>query len=267
MQVHTETSRPGNVATERVFKVLSAFRDGRQDHSIVSLSTKLKMTKSMVRRALQTLAQQNYVVRDNDSETFRLSPYLIELSMQFARNPTILDISLPFIRRLLSIANETVTLSVPAGNQSVIVSGMESEHEIFRRLAIGRVLPLHVTSAGRAILAFLPPDEIARYLGGRLQRFTQTTITDPERLFQEISLIRDKGYALGFEDYYPGTDTIAFPIIDSEGFAHGSLSIVGPRERLSPDRIAALLPRLQELMDQLNRHSRLFRAQNVGAQL
>jgi DNA-binding IclR family transcriptional regulator len=261
------TESTGNRATERIFRILAEFRDGRRDHSVPELSSKLGMTRSMIRRALLTLAEEGFVIRDATGERYQLGPRLLELSRQFNRDPSIIEFSLPFVHRALRLVQETITISVRAGRHSVIVGGMEPEQQISRRLMIGRVSPLHVTAAGRAILAFLPPEEIARYLTGGLERFTSTTITDPGQLYSEISRISTRKYAEGNEDYTPGTGTIAFPILDIHGIPHGALGVVGPKERLTDERIESLLPDLLKLMVQLNRQSSLLRSQNNGSQI
>jgi len=110
----------------------------------------------------------------------------------------------------------------------------------------------------KALLAFLPPEEIAAYLARPLERVTSKVINEPRRLRQHLAQIRARGYAESWEEVYPGAVGVAVPIIGPEGFAVASLGIAGPVHRFTPDRVASVAQRLLTAGKELSR-----RAQNA----
>ncbi len=100
---------------------------------------------------------------------------------------------------------------------------------------------LHRTALGKAMLAFLPPDQremIVRTL--RFQVFTPNTITSAAQLTRELNVIHKAGYAVDNEESVLGLRCIAAPIVDKRGIAVAAVSISGPTSRITPQKTASL---------------------------
>ena len=65
---------------------------------------------------------------------------------------------------------------------------------------VGRRTCPHCTAAGKVLLASLPPEELEQALPDELVRFTAHTITDRDRLVQELARVRRRGYAEAREE-------------------------------------------------------------------
>jgi DNA-binding IclR family transcriptional regulator len=102
--------------------------------------------------------------------------------------------------------------------------------------------PLHCTALGKALLAFgdleLPPT---------LEAFTPRTITDPDRLRQDLEQVRGQGYAVDDEEFDLGVRCIAVPVFDFRGKATGSIGISGPATRVTPERLSELAASVVEI--------------------
>jgi DNA-binding IclR family transcriptional regulator len=248
----------GNKATARVLMVLSELAGGSESYGVTELSRELGMTKNMVYRALSTLLRHGYVVRDATGARYQLGPGVLRLAGAGLPDLNLPEFCAPFMRRMREISGETATLAVPSERNAVTVAGVRGRGVIARRVPLGRVMPLHISPASRAILASFPDHAIERYLQQPLERFSGLTLTTPERIWREVEAVRERGYATVFGDHWRGVNGVAFPLPASAEYPHGSITLGGPAERLTDDRLAAMLGELREVMDELARSSRLY---------
>jgi IclR family acetate operon transcriptional repressor len=249
----------GNRATARVLLILSQFTDGSPSHGVTELSRQLGMTKNMIHRALKTLSRYGYVVRDESGARYQLGPGVLQLGRLGLATLNLPKLTEPFLEQMQVLSGETMSLAIRSGRNVVTIAGLRGRGDIARRVPFGRIVPLHVTPACRAILAFLPDDEIDAYVNaGPLERFTPRTRVTPDEVWEEVRAIRARGYATAFADRATGATGLAFPVLASDGTPHGSVTIAGPPARLTDERLNELLPGLLAAMAELNRHSSLY---------
>jgi DNA-binding IclR family transcriptional regulator len=86
--------------------------------------------------------------------------------------------------------------------------------------------------------------------------FTENTITSPARLREELEVVRQRGYALDDEEYEKGVRAVGVPVRDIEGNVIAHLSMPGPTNRLTPDRIPEIAQALMEATDAILVHRR-----------
>ena len=103
----------------------------------------------------------------------------------------------------------------------------------------------------------MPDDEIQEYVDRNipLVRFTDTTITDPKCLREEIQLVRERGYAVGYRDHIPIGSAIAFPVFDGDGHAVGAIAIGTADEKAGDERLQSQLQEIRAEMNSLNRRT------------
>jgi DNA-binding IclR family transcriptional regulator len=105
---------------------------------------------------------------------------------------------------------------------------------------LGRHTSLHNTSNGKVFLAHLDPEEIEEVLSQDLVATTEHTITDPDRLREQLATIRELGYAWQYEELEPGLCAVAAPIHDSLGGVLATVSVAGPSFRMTEERVPEL---------------------------
>lgn len=252
----------GNRATARVLLILSQFAHDTDSHGVSELSRELGMTKNMIHRALKALTRYGYLVRDESGTRYQLGPGVLQLGRLGLEPLNLPVVASPYMQRMQELTEETVSLAVRTGRTVVTIAGLRGRGDIARRVPFGRFVPLHASPASRAILAFLPDEEIEAFLAaGPLERCTSTTLTSPEQIREEVRWVRAHGYARGRGDHARGATGAAFPILASDGTPHGSITIAGPDSRLPAERLDALLPDLLQLAAELNRHTQLYPAE------
>ena len=98
---------------------------------------------------------------------------------------------------------------------------------------------------GKAVLAFLPKEELTQRMG-ELHPLTPYTFTDPLALREELARVRQMGFAVELEEYALGLSGLAAPIFGPDGGVIGSLGVVVPSRRF-PYAFTRLLRAVQEV--------------------
>jgi DNA-binding IclR family transcriptional regulator len=101
-------------------------------------------------------------------------------------------------------------------------------------------------------LAFQPAPKIEQIIAAGLTAHTEHTITDPDALRRHLSDIRARGYAVDNEEIEIGLRCIAAPIRDHSGHVIASISVAGPSQRLSKERLVSFAPDVIDTADTIS---------------
>jgi IclR family acetate operon transcriptional repressor len=199
-------------------------------------------------RILAALTGRRYLARDERTRRFRLGPAALELG---GRARAVLDLrqaALPVLRRLARETDETALLTVPNSerDRSVCLERVESSQPLRLSVEPGRRLPLHAGASQKALLAFLAEEEIERLAAGSLERLCGATITAADALRENLAEVRERGWAISFEETNVGVWGVAVPLLDEDGTAVAAVGLAGPSARLTPDEVLDHLERLRD---------------------
>jgi DNA-binding IclR family transcriptional regulator len=252
-------ARDQNKATTRVLAVLSSFASDTEAFGVTELSQRLGMTKNMVHRALTTLVDQGYLVRDETGTRYELGYRVVELQNPHVPDPDLRDLCAPAIHAFHRVTGETVSVCVRHGDVIVFIDGFETRKPGVWRLSVGDLRPLHSAASPRAILANLSDAEIDAYIerNSPLLLTGSDEITSREQLWEELRRIRADGFALNFRHVRPFMVSVAFPIWAADGHIQGAIAVGGPVERFD-SRLQHVLPELRRIADELNARTRLY---------
>ncbi|WP_162606171.1 IclR family transcriptional regulator [Jiangella asiatica] len=232
-------------SADRVLTILEYLADNR-GATFVSIVRDLGLPNSSTHQLLRTIRQRGFVELDEVTREFKLGFHLWEVAQAYSSIQHLADIAQPFMDELTATTKETVQLSRLDGLENVYLAISESPHPMKLVSSIGNRLPAHTTGLGKVLLAELPDavlDERLRDV--TLERFTDNTITDPDRLRTELRRIRERGYGEDREEYVVGCRCIAMPIHDPSGAAIAAMSVSVPTPRFNQQvarQIRASLP-------------------------
>ena len=206
-------------------------------------------------RLMATLAAYGYVSPDhNQDERYRLGYKILELSKSLLDGVELRQQALPFLGNLSRTVNETVHLAVLDHDEVVYIDKVESTQPVRMHSTIGTRSPLHCTSLGKAIAAYLPADERSALLGRlALPKRTARTITDRARLEDHLAEVRRQGFAMDDIENEEGIRCVGAPIFDHRGAAIAALSVSGPAYRLSLERAHELAVQVRSAAAALSR--------------
>ncbi|MFC1879617.1 IclR family transcriptional regulator [Chloroflexota bacterium] len=213
----------------RAVSLLRCFSIEAPELSVTELSGILDVHKSTVSRLLATLAKEGLVDRDPDSSKYRLGLGLLELAGLVLLHADLRQIARPFLRQLSESTQETVNLAILDGGMSF---NLEQAVSYDRRVIgigwLGRRAPLHVSSTGKVMLAYLPKKQLQSILEIQLARFTEYSITDVDILRIELQGVRERGYAIGSQELEIGMNAVAAPVRDHIGEVIAAVSVTAP---------------------------------------
>lgn len=232
-------------SVERAVAILRSFSRGKPERGVNELARELGLHKSTVSRLLGTLERQGLVARNPQTGAYRLGLELIVLAAQVVEHIDLREIARPHLRELSERCQETVNLAILHEGQVMDLEQFAPPVRSVKNIGwVGRRMPPHCTAAGKVLLAHLPPDKLERFLQSRLERLTPRTITDPERLREELRRVRVEGYAVAEEELEDGLNALAAPIHDHTGAVNAAVSLAGPAFRMPP----AVFPQLAALL-------------------
>ncbi|MCK4789111.1 MAG: IclR family transcriptional regulator [Desulfobacteraceae bacterium] len=201
---------------------------------VTEISRELKSPKSSVYQIISTLVDQHIIEKDSDSNLYHLGLKLFELGNLARFNLEISEVSNPYLRELNEKLDETVHLTILENGEILYINCFESTKRLRTHSAIGEKAPLHCTGVGKAMLAYLPVDEIEKIIQEKgLQKFTENTITNKAVLLKELKKIAQCGYAIDNMEHEDGVICFAAPIWNHEGKVIASISVAGPSQRIT----------------------------------
>jgi len=230
--------KPAFQVLERTFRILEVFTEARPEWSTTDIARALRLPVPTVHRILAALKRLGYVSQHEDTRRFRLGAAALSLGERARAVADLRPVALGPLRRLSDATGETALLTVltPERDRSVCLERVETPQPLRLSVQPGRQLPLHAGASQKALLAFMPEEEIERLIERPLDRFCASTITDPRELRRELKAIRARGWASSYEETNVGVWGIAVPVV-SDSDVVCAVGIAGPSPRLSVDRV------------------------------
>ena len=208
--------RGGVAAVDRALAVLQAVARAEAPCGLADLAAATGLYKSTILRLAASLEAGGLLARGADGR-FRLGAATAELGARFQRSVGPEELLLPPMRALAEESGESVAFYVPAGGQRLCLYRVESRQALRYSVREGDVLPLGVGSGGRMLAA---------HLGAEGPVYDR---------------IRECGYYHSDGERDPGVAGISAPVFRAGGEIAGALTLAGPRQRLMPARVRALL--------------------------
>jgi DNA-binding IclR family transcriptional regulator len=213
-------------------------RDG--EAGVTEVARELGVHKSTASRLLAALDRRELVSQDTARGRFRLGVGLVRLAGAAARRLDVVQESRPVCQVLARQVGETVNLAILSGRDALYLDQVAGPAALSPHNWAGQRIPLHATSDGKVLLAYLPAAEVAEHLVAPLRRFTEHTITTLAEFPRVLTEARRRGYATAVEELEVGLTAVAAPVRNAEGRVIASISASGPSFRIPPERIAAV---------------------------
>lgn len=249
----SEQEHAGINAITRALVVLEALADEPQGLSVTELSALLRINKGLTHRVLSSLAERDYIAKDDLTQRYRLTVRMLGLAFRHLKILDVYDVILPILRRLAAKSGELAELNWVERDKLVTVAKADSPRQIRVVSYLGEKQVLHTTAAGKCWLASLPEEEALRLvLNEGLTAFTEQTITTVSGLQAELALVREQGYATNVREAGPYVIAVAAPVraVTDDNRVVGSVGVVAPLFHdihLDPDIIAMTKAAAEEI--------------------
>jgi IclR family acetate operon transcriptional repressor len=220
----------------KALDLIAILRASPQPLSLNELTLRLELVKSSVFRILHTLEVSGYIERDTAGR-YSLAADLRAWAPGQLR-VALLDVAMPALKELNREFGETVSLAMRFENRIEVIGTIESPHLIRMGNTVGRIVPPHASSLGKAVAAFQPEevrDRLVRSYG--IHRFTEHTVTDEVELKHEFERVRSHGYSTDAEESVLDGCCFGAPVLDVHGEAIAAISVSSPKSRISDEQL------------------------------
>jgi DNA-binding IclR family transcriptional regulator len=231
-------------SVDRALAILKQFSVDEPQLGVTELSRRVGLTKSTVHRLLASLRQGGLVEQDPESREYRLGLGLLELAHTVISSEALLRTAAPYLRYLTERVGEAAYLAVREGHEVTTLIQVLGPALGQQVTWCGR-MPLHATSSGKVLLAQLEESELTALLEEGLPRYTESTITEPAILREELQRVREQGFGVCFEEAERGVNAIAVPIVKPDGTVVAALAVVGRAYTMTQEKALASLERLK----------------------
>lgn len=218
-------------AVGKAFLLLNNLNGAKAPVALSEITSSIGLSKSSSFRLLHTLERLKYIQQAADGRYTIAASSWVTPSMQVAN--MLEHSSLAPATALHEEFQETVSIAVLYTNHIEVVRVLESSFVVRMANTVGRILPPHASSMGKAIAAFQAEDVRKKLLVSYgLARFTSTTITDESSLLKEFDRIRKDNYAHEAEESTPDGCCFGAPIFLDGPYAVAAISISMPKSRV-----------------------------------
>lgn len=220
--------------------------------SLKEIAEEMGLHVSTVHRYLSSLLEKGYV-RRTPNGLYKPGFRILELSSYVLQSLDLREIARPYLIELMENTKQTVHLTIRDGYEGVYIDKVEGPGTLPMMSRIGMRMPLYSTSFGKVLLAYSPESFINEYLKKvPLIPRTENTITDPEKLREELLRVRKQGYAFDNEENERGIKCMGAPIFDFSGNVVAAVSISGYYKNFEGENRERLLKELLNTCEKIS---------------
>lgn len=217
--------------------ILECFTEKTSELGITEISEMLGLYKSNVFNILTTFEEAGYVEKNLENNKYRLGTKILELAYTISSNIDFRRIILPYLQKIAEQSNETAYLGMPYKNEVLYLDMIIPKNTLPTKSILGDTAPLYCTAIGKAMMAYYPEDRIMEVISEGLVPVTNNTITEKDKLLEELKRIVSKGYAVDNMENEYGIKCVGKPIFSRKGQVIAGVSISGPSLRFSNQNI------------------------------
>lgn len=237
----------------KAIKIMNLFSTTDPHLSLAEISKRLNMPKSTAHNLLSTLLSEGLIEKVNNDQ-YALGRAVIALTQNVLVNVELRDRAAPLLRQLADSCDESVYLSIRDGNYMLYIYAIESSQRLLARSAVGDRAMMHCTGLGKAILAYLPQEDVLSITGeAGMPRFTENTFDEITALQAELSKTRQRGYSLDHQEHELNTYCVAGPIFNAAGQIIGACSVSGADPEIINGRVKIIANEVMHTAQEISR--------------
>lgn len=211
----------------RALNILDLFSVDNPEIGVTEAGQRLQLSKGTVSRLMHTLEAANFLKKTNETKKYVLGSKFIKLSRVCLSKVDLKSSAAPYLKELSEKTHELILVHIIKGDKRFCLDWIESTNPIRHVIEKEHVYaPLHAGAAGKLLLSSLSDkeiDEVIQRTG--LPRFTDSTITDSDKLRLEIKQVREQGIAISHGEIVPHASTVSAPVRNWSGEIIAALSI------------------------------------------
>lgn len=246
--------RPGSEQSiqsdETLFAIVECLHS-MHEAGVTEIADRVGVSKSTVHKHLTAMRRFGYVAA-NDG-TYRLGLQFLHFGLGVRTRHGLYDACKPVVEQLARTTGEAAWCLTHENGLGLFLHGaVETSPTLVLdpNALIGTWKYLHTNAPGKAILAYLPEEELEWVIETwGLPPRTPDTLTEPDELYDDLKQTREEGYSLNLSEHAEGTRAVGAPVL-VEGLPIGAISVSGAANRLTLERCESeLAPEVRAAAD------------------
>ncbi|OUM45644.1 IclR family transcriptional regulator [Arthrobacter sedimenti] len=231
-------SPSGDSVVDRIVRVFASFPTGSGWLPLAELARRANLPQATAFRLVRQLARHG-LLEISCEGSVRVGLRLWEVATRNSPTVALRDAALPFMEDVQQILNQNVNLAILEGWDVLFVERLSRRGSVENRANVAGRMPVHVSSAGLALMSYQPKNIQADYLSELEETPGYPSSEQFRGLLAEVAL---RGYAQLAGVVDPCTQGIAVPVADCSGRTVAALGVVVPLTEL---RLQSIVPVLQ----------------------
>ncbi|MDF1509463.1 IclR family transcriptional regulator [Robertmurraya sp. DFI.2.37] len=229
----------------KALSVLNSFTSENPSWGLRELARHLDMNHTVVYRLLSTLEEEGYVFHNPDTQKYELGIKLIELSNVVEEHLKFAELIEPIMKKIALQTGESVVFTILDNEEGVFLKIVESEQQVRFAESVGKRSPLYIGASHKVILAYLPEEIQNRIIDEGLNNNAQQ-IETKEAFYEVLEKIKHQGWYYTAGETFNDVAAISIPLFDHKKNILGSISVAGPKYRVTIEETERMLISLQE---------------------
>jgi len=226
---------------DNAIQVLNCFTEDKKSWGVRELARELNTSHTAVNRILRTYQKNGFLTQDPETKKYHLGLKFLEFSQIVRGQYSITEQIYPIMQKLSEQTRETIFLTWRENDDGVTLAIAESDERIKFSVSIGTRTPLYVGASCKVIMAFLPREEQLAIIDQGLRKFTDNTPQHKEQLLKELDEIKTQRWSYTCGEYTDEVFGLGVPIFDKNNKIIASITIAGPKYRLTEDKKKSML--------------------------
>ncbi|MEN6475890.1 MAG: IclR family transcriptional regulator [Syntrophaceae bacterium] len=222
---------------KRASDILGLFIVEQKPLGITEFAKRLGLAKTTIASIVQTLEAIGYLEKDPASLRYRLGPQIFQLGMKCASSMDVITTGRAWIERLCFQFREPVNVGTLVGDKATIVMRIEPENHFMVFPQAGPMIPLHSTSIGKLLCAYMEESKRTAILSGyAFEKFTDNTLASKPAFMKELDKIRSSGISFDNQEMILGMAGIGGPVFNHAGALVAAFAVTGNADNIMRQR-------------------------------
>lgn len=237
---------------ERGLAVIRSFGAKAPRQTVAEVARSTNLSRASARRLLYTLENCGYVRRDGAQ--FALTPRMLGLGYAYLSSHPLSELAQPHLRQLSDRVHESTSVAVLDDTSVVYVTRVQANRLMTVSIDVGRRFAAYRTSLGRALLAWLPEEEVATvWERSDHAATTERSVTSLGELLAALEEVRRTGWAMVDQELEIGVRSVAAPIRNIRDEVTAAVNVsTHPSRTTKTDLRSTIVPALLETADEIS---------------
>jgi DNA-binding IclR family transcriptional regulator len=235
-------------SVDHALELLLLFRS-RPTLRVSEVADSLDVARSTAHRLLVMLVHRGFAVQDPATRAYRPGPRLVEIGLAAVGALDVRARLRPYLTEIAARTGETVSLLVLDGDVAHFIDSIESARTVRVGSRFDARMPAHATSAGKAMLAALPVDEVlGSYPNEKLVTVTERTLATRTQLLATLDNVRAAGFAVNCEESEIGLGAVGMAVLGIEGRPTAAFTVAAPMQRMTQGYLQTISEELRGIV-------------------